>query len=51
MGFPGGSDSKEAACNVGDLGFDPSVRKMSWRRERQPTPVSYLENNMDRRVW
>ena len=23
MGFPGGSDSKEFACNAGDLGFDP----------------------------
>ena len=22
-GFPGGSDSKESACNVGDLGFIP----------------------------
>ena len=23
MGFPGGSDGKESACNVGDLGFIP----------------------------
>ena len=22
MGFPGGSDSKESTCNVGDLGWD-----------------------------
>ena len=28
MGFPGGSDSKEPVCNVGDLGW-------AW----QPTPV------------
>ena len=33
MGFPGGSDGKEAACSVGDLGSIP------WRRERLPTPV------------
>ena len=23
MGFPGGSDSKESACNSGDLGWIP----------------------------
>ena len=23
MGFPGGSDDKESACNAGDLGFIP----------------------------
>ena len=23
MGFPGGSDSKESGCNVGDLGSIP----------------------------
>ena len=33
MGFPGASDSKESACNVGDLGSIP------WRRTWQPTPV------------
>ena len=25
MGFPGGSDSKESACNAGDLGFIPRL--------------------------
>ena len=30
LGFPGGSDSEESACNVGDLG---SIRKIPWRRE------------------
>ena len=25
QGFPGGSDSKESACNVGDLGSIPGV--------------------------
>ena len=38
-GFPGGSDSKESACNAGDLGSVPWVGKVSWRREWQPTPV------------
>ena len=42
-GSPGGSDSKESACNAGDLGFFPALgrsprdgRKRKW----QPTPVS-----------
>ena len=39
-GFPGGSDSKESACNVGDLG-STRVRKIPWRREWLPTPVSW----------
>ena len=33
VGFPGGSDSKESACNAGDLGFDPWVRKTPSRRK------------------
>ena len=27
MGFPGGSNSKESACNVGDLGSIPGLRR------------------------
>ena len=27
MGFPGGSDGKESACNVGDLGSIPGLGK------------------------
>ena len=30
---------KESACNAGDLGLDPGVMKIPWRREWQPTPV------------
>ena len=33
---------KESACNVGDLGFNPWVVKIPWRRERLPTPVFWL---------
>ena len=43
QGFPGSSDGKESACNVGDLGlrpgFDPWVGKIPWRREQLPIPV------------
>ena len=39
MGFPCGSAGKESDCNAGDLGFNPWVRKIPWRRGRLPTPV------------
>ena len=39
LNFPGHSDSKESACDAGDLGLVLSVRKIPWRREGQPTPV------------
>ena len=28
-----------SACNAGNPGFNPWVRKIPWRREWQPTPV------------
>ena len=28
MGFPGGSDSKESACNLGDLGSIPGKKDL-----------------------
>ena len=42
MGFLGGSDDKESACNAGDLGSIPgsgSTRKIPWRKEWLPIPV------------
>ena len=40
LSFPGGSDGKGSACNVGGRpGFFPWVEKISWRRKWQPTPV------------
>ena len=39
MGIPDGSTGKESACNVGNLGFNPWVGKIPWRRQRLPTPV------------
>ena len=38
-GFPGGSDAKESACNVGDLGLIPGLGRFPWRRAWQPIPV------------
>ena len=39
MGFPGGPDGKESACNAGDLGSIAGLRRFPWRRAWQPTPV------------
>ena len=39
MGFPGGSDSKESACNVGDLGLIPGLGRSPGGGAWQPTPV------------
>ena len=37
VGFPGGSDYTESACNVAE--FDPWVGKIPGRGAWQPTPV------------
>ena len=39
LGFPGGSEGKEFACNVGDLGLIPWLGRSPWRKEWLPTPV------------
>ena len=49
--FPGGSVSKEFACNAEDFlqcrrpRFDPWVEKIVWRRKWQPTPVFLPEKS------
>ena len=37
--FPGGSNGKVSAFNVGDPGSIPGSGKISWRRKWQPTPL------------
>ena len=37
--FPGGSDCKVSAYNVGDPGSIPGLGKIPWRRKWQPTLV------------
>ena len=42
MSFPGGLSGKESICQCRKhkrCGFDPWVRKISYRRKWQPTPV------------
>ena len=48
--FPGGSDGKESAWNMGDLGFDPWVGKISWRRKWQPTLVFLPETSQGQKA-
>ena len=50
-GFPGGSEGKESACNVGDLGWIPGSGRSSGEGTGYPLQYSYLENSMDRRGW
>ena len=51
MGFPGGSDGKESACNAGDLGSIPGLGRSP--REGNDNPLQYtcLENPRDREAW
>ena len=44
MGFPGGSDSKESACNVGDLGSIPGLGRSPGEVHGNPLQYSCLEN-------
>ena len=37
--FPHVSSGKESTCQSRRFGFNPWVRKIPWRRKRQPTPV------------
>ena len=49
--FPGGSVDKESACNAGDLGLIPELRRSPGDRNSYPLQYSGLENFMDRGVW
>ena len=44
MGFPGGSDSKEPACNVGDLGLIPGLGRSPGGGHGNPYQCFCLEN-------
>ena len=47
--FPCGSDSKESACNAGDLGSIPGLGRSPGERNGNPPQYSCLENPMDSR--
>ena len=48
MGFPGGSNGKEATCNAGDLYSIPGLGRSPGGRHGNPLQYSCLENPMDR---
>ena len=51
LGFPGGSDCKESACNAGDLGLIPGLGRSPGGGHGNPLQYSYLENPLNRRAW
>ena len=44
MGFPGGSESKESACNAGDMDLVPELGRSPGGRHGSPLQYSCLEN-------
>ena len=50
-GFPHGSDGKESACNVGDLGLISVLGRSPGEGNGYPLQYAGLENSMDRGVW
>ena len=50
-GFPGDSDSKESACNVGDLGSVPELRRSPGEENVYPLQYSFLESSMGKGTW
>ena len=53
LGFPGGSDGKESACNVGDLGSIPGFGRSPGGGQDMATPSSIIDWRipMDRGDW
>ena len=48
LGFSGGSDRQEPACNAGDLGLIPGLGRSPGEGHSYPLQYSCLENSMDR---
>ena len=51
LGFPGGSDGKDSACSVGDLGSVPGLGRSPGEGNGNPLQYSGLENPRDRGAW
>ena len=51
MGFSGGSDGKESACNAGDLGSIPGLRRSPGEGNSYPLKYFSMENSTDRGAW
>ena len=51
MGFLGGSDGRESACNVGDLGLILGSGRFPGGGRGNPLQYSCLENPYGQRSW
>ena len=51
MGFPGGPDDKESACDTGDLGSIPGPERSPGEGNGYPLQYSCPENSMDKGAW
>jgi len=51
LGFPGGSDGKESACNARELGLIPRSRRSPGEGNGNPLQYSCLENPINRGAW
>ena len=51
LGFPGGSDGKKSACNVGDPGSISGLVRSPGEGNDNPLEYSCLENSMNRGAW
>ena len=51
LSSPGGSTGKESACNAGDLGSIPGLRRSPGEGNGNPLQDSCLENSMNRGAW
>ena len=49
--FPAGSDSKESACNAGDLGLIPQSGRSPGEGKGYALEYSCLEDPIDRGAW
>ena len=47
VGFPGSSEGKVSACNVGDLGSIPGSERSPGEGDGNPLQYSCLENSID----
>ena len=50
-GFSGGTDNKESACNVGDLGSIPGSGRSPGEKNGNLLQYSCLGNSMDKGAW
>ena len=49
--FPGAADSKESACNAGDLHSILGLERSPGEGHGNPLQYSCLKNSMDRGAW